>query len=138
MLVHVATLLCVYSFYGAGVWFVIFLCVCSIKDLIDDNAILREHQSLVTEPIHLLQHHVIDDTPRSLQLYLVDSPLRPLQLHPVDGPMPDEFCVVCQDTGDKTEDWVTIEGCNRHRFHRECLGPFRGTTCMVCRAPLGL
>lgn len=60
----------------------------------------------------------------------------PLQLHPVEAPLPDDFCVVCQHTS-TSENWVSIEGCTRHRFHRECVeGRFRGDNCMLCRAPL--
>ena len=64
------------------------------------------------------------------------TPNRPLQLHPVEAPLPDDFCVVCQHTS-TSENWVSIEGCTRHRFHRECVeGQFRGGNCMLCRAPL--
>lgn len=89
------------------------------RENFEHNARMREYRSRVTEPSHRFRQY------------------RPEQLHPVDGPLPDELCIVCQDNGDETEDWVTIEGCNRHSFHRACVAQFRGRTCMVCRAPLG-
>ena len=56
-------------------------------------------------------------------------------LHPVEDPPPDDFCVVCQNT--EEGGWVTITGCSRHRFHKQCVeGQFCGTTCMLCGTPL--
>ena len=50
----------------------------------------------------------------------------------------DETCAICLQ--DKKEDlslaWATAVGCTRHKFHRECLEPWRGNYCMTCRAPL--
>ena len=63
--------------------------------------------------------------------------INPLQLHPVENPLPGDFCVVCQNSNDEAEDWVTIGRCSRHRFHRQCVaGRFCGTTCMLCRTQL--
>ena len=59
-------------------------------------------------------------------------------LHPVEekDPRPEDFCVVCQNTEEGGE-WVTITGCDRHRFHKQCVeGQFCGTTCMLCGSPL--
>jgi hypothetical protein len=50
----------------------------------------------------------------------------------------DETCAICLQ--EKQEEpalaWVTAVGCTRHKFHRECLVPWRGNYCMTCRAPL--
>ncbi len=110
MQIQIAILLCVCRYYLVEVRFVISLCMLSLVVFIDDNVTVRENKEPTTP--------------------------RPLQLHPVDGPLPDEFCVVCQDTGTTEDEWVTIQGCNRHRFHRQCVAQFQGNTCMLCRTPL--
>jgi hypothetical protein len=50
----------------------------------------------------------------------------------------DENCAIC--TYEKKDDpslpWVIAVGCSRHKYHRECLKPWRGFLCMTCSARL--
>jgi hypothetical protein len=50
----------------------------------------------------------------------------------------DETCAIC--TYEKKDDpslpWVIAVGCSRHKYHRECLKPWRGFLCMTCSARL--
>ena len=50
----------------------------------------------------------------------------------------DETCVICQHTknDDRSLRWAIASGCPRHMFHLDCIRPWRGSRCMICRAPL--
>ena len=56
----------------------------------------------------------------------------------VDSVAGDETCVVClqEKKDDPSLPWAIAAGCTRHKYHRECLEPWRGNHCMTCRAPL--
>jgi len=50
----------------------------------------------------------------------------------------DETCAICLQ--EKKEDpslpWAIAVGCSRHKYHRKCVEPWRGSHCMMCRAPI--
>ena len=50
----------------------------------------------------------------------------------------DEFCAIClrEKKDDPSLPWVIAVGCSRHKYHPECVKPWRGFHCMTCRAPI--
>ena len=50
----------------------------------------------------------------------------------------DETCAIClqEKKDDPSLLWVIAVGCSRHKYHRECVKPWRGSHCMTCRAPI--
>jgi hypothetical protein len=50
----------------------------------------------------------------------------------------DEFCAIClrEKKEDPSLPWVIAVGCSRHKYHPECVKPWRGFHCMTCRAPI--
>ena len=56
----------------------------------------------------------------------------------VDSVAEDEVCAIClqEKKDDPSLPWAIAAGCTRHKYHRECLEPWRGNHCMTCRAPL--
>jgi hypothetical protein len=50
----------------------------------------------------------------------------------------DEFCAIClkEKKEDPSLPWVIAVGCSRHKYHPECIKPWRGFHCMTCRAPI--
>ena len=92
--VVIAILLCACGFYGVGVWFVILFWVRFMKEFIHDY---RRDFRIINEQQH-------DVRIRPPQPHPLDGALHPLQLNPVDIPLPDDFCVVCQDTDRETSE----------------------------------
>jgi len=50
----------------------------------------------------------------------------------------DETCAIClqEKKDDPSLPWAIAVGCSRHKYHRKCVEPWRGSHCMMCRAPI--
>ena len=56
---------------------------------------------------------------------------------PTSAPAAEEKCCICLESSAATPqmEWATAAGCDRHRFHSQCLSRCTQGSCPLCRAP---
>lgn len=56
---------------------------------------------------------------------------------PTSAPAAEEKCCICLESSAATPqmEWAKAAGCDRHRFHSQCLSRCTQGSCPLCRAP---